>query len=294
MKTPLNSPIIKKDLKVISRSMKFSWGLFAYMIALSITFFLTMSVSSISYSYGMIKSKTDLYSGYISFFPVVGIVQLIIIALIVPIITASAISGERERKTMDVLLTTTITEPQIIYGKIGSAVVRVMIFVVVSVPLMSVSFIVGGLSWLALFEYILLAFIFACVTGSVGILCSSICKKSITSIILSYVIYLGIYGLPFILWLVEYLMNTSRSTYYMAPLALLMDPVFTFIAFFIKKLTGENSLDIFGHKSGLFSWTDNLTVWVILSSVVQIAMGVIFALLAARNIRPGKKDINNG
>lgn len=294
MKTPLNSPIIKKDLKVISRSMKFSWGLFAYVIALSIAFFLTMSVASVSYSYGRIPSKTDIYSGYVAFFPVVGIAQLCIIALIVPIITASSISGERERKTMDVLLTTTITEPQIIIGKIGSAVVRVMIFVIASVPLMSVSFIVGGLSWLALFEYILLAFIFACVTGSVGILCSSICKKSITSIILSYVIYIGVYGLPFILWLVEYLINTSRNKYYMAPFALLMDPVFTFIAFFIKKLTGKDSLDLFGHNSGLFGWTDSLTVWVILSSLVQIGIGILFAWIASRNIRPGRKDVNNG
>ena len=73
-----------------------------------------------------------------------------------------------------------------------------------------------------------------------------------------------------------------------------MDPVFTFIAFFIKKLTGKDSLDLFGHNSGLFGWTDSLTVWVILSSLVQIGIGILFAWIASRNIRPGRKDVNNG
>ena len=211
MTKPFNSPIIKKDLKVISRSMKFSWGLFAYIVALAIVFFLTYS--TFSYSYGRGSRNTEIYEGFVYFFPVVGSVQLSIIGLIVPIITASSISGEKERKTMDVLLTTTITERQIILGKIGSAVVRVMTFIIASIPLMSVSFIMGGLSWIALFEYIFLAIIFAFMTGSIGILCSSICKKSITSIILSYVIYFGIYGLPFIFWLMEFLIDRDRTNY---------------------------------------------------------------------------------
>ena len=287
MTKPFNSPIIKKDLKVISRSMKFSWGLFAYIVALAIVFFLTYS--TFSYSYGRGSRNTEIYEGFVYFFPVVGSVQLSIIGLIVPIITASSISGEKERKTMDVLLTTTITERQIILGKIGSAVVRVMTFIIASIPLMSVSFIMGGLSWIALFEYIFLAIIFAFMTGSIGILCSSICKKSITSIILSYVIYFGIYGLPFIFWLMEFLIDRDRTNYYLAPIALLLDPIFTFIVFFIDKMTNLDVIDMFGNASGPMSIFNNKYVWISLSVIMQTVVGILFVFLAAKNIRPGKK-----
>ena len=154
MFNPFTSPIIKKDLKVISRSMKFSWGLFAYEAVLFIVFLMSISIMNVSSSlYGGVRSNIDLYNGYIYFFPIVGITELIIIALIIPIITASSISGERERKTMDVLLTTTISAPAIILGKIGSAVIRVMTFIIASLPMLSLAFLVGGLSWLTLFKY---------------------------------------------------------------------------------------------------------------------------------------------
>ena len=95
MFNPFTSPIIKKDLKVISRSMKFSWGLFAYEAVLTVVFLMSLSVMNITSSYSMgIRSNVDIYSGYIYFFPIVGVTELIIIALIVPIITASSISGE--------------------------------------------------------------------------------------------------------------------------------------------------------------------------------------------------------
>ncbi|MBO4863602.1 MAG: ABC transporter permease subunit [Eubacterium sp.] len=290
MFNPVNSPIIKKDLKVISRSMKFSWGLFAYEVVLTIVFLFSLSIMSVSRSYTGVYSNTDMYSGYIYFFPIVGITELIIIALIVPIITASSISGERERKTMDVLLTTTITSTNIILGKIGSAVIRVMIFIIASLPLLSVSFIVGGLSWITLLEYVVMAFIFACFAGSVGTFASSVCRKSITAIILSYVIYLGVYGIPFVGWLSEFLVNTSRTTYYLSPLALLVDPVFTFIVFFVTRLTSEEVIGIFfDNSNGIWQLLSNDNLYIVLSEIIQIALTAVFVVLASNRIRPGKK-----
>ena len=118
----LLNPIVKKDLKVISRSMKFSWGVFAYEAVLGIAFAFTMLAVSAINSYG-IRNNTDIYEGYVAFFPVIGVAQLIIISLIIPIITASSISGERERQTLDVMLTTTISSRSIVIGKITSAVI---------------------------------------------------------------------------------------------------------------------------------------------------------------------------
>ncbi len=290
MFNPFNSPMIKKDLKVICRSMKFSWGLFAYEAVLVVVFLFSLSIANIERSYTGVTSNTDIYSGYVYFFPAIGITQLMIIALIVPIITASSISGERERKTMDVLMTTTTSPVNIILGKIGSAVVRVMIFVIASIPILSMSFVVGGLSWLALLEYIVLAFFLACFTGSVGIFSSSLCKKSITAIILSYVIYLGIYGVPFVVMLIEYLSNIDRQSFYISPFALFVDPVFTFIVFFVDRMSSNDVLSIFGGShGGIWSIIRNPNLYMVISIVVQMAVTAFFVHLSAKRIGPSTK-----
>ena len=147
------NPIIKKDLRVTSRSMKLAWELFAYVAILGIIFLLMFSMFR---QYANNIDNTELYQEYVAFFPVLAIAQLGMLALSIPIITASSVSGERERGTLDTLLTTTAGLNSIVFGKMMSAVIRVMIFIIASIPLMAISFMVGGLSWRVLFEFLIL------------------------------------------------------------------------------------------------------------------------------------------
>ena len=57
------NPIVKKDLKVISRSMKYSWGLFAYEAVLGVAFIITMLIIGFDYSSfgGGIRNNIDMY-----------------------------------------------------------------------------------------------------------------------------------------------------------------------------------------------------------------------------------------
>ena len=288
---PFNSPIVRKDLKVISRSMKFSWSLFAYEAVLALVFLITLSIASLgSRSYGSVRNNTDIYESYVYFYPVIAVAQICIIALIVPIITASAISGEKERKTMDILLTTSISPTQIILGKIFSAVIRVMIFVVASIPLMAVSFVVGGLSWFTLLEYVVLTFFFALFTGSIGILCSAICKKSITAIILSYVIYGGLYSIPFTGLYLCALFDWQDLALNVSMLPLLFNPVMTFFNHFMGRLSSSDFSELFGQNGhGIWRVIYNKNVWTVVSVLCQFALTVVMVILATRKIRPGKK-----
>lgn len=98
------NPIVKKDLQVTARSMRFSWGLFAYDAVLVLAFLLATAV--IQASCDNYYSSGNIYSKLIYLFPVLAVAQVCIVALIVPIITASSISGEKERQTFDIMLTT--------------------------------------------------------------------------------------------------------------------------------------------------------------------------------------------
>lgn len=98
------NPIVKKDLQIAARSMRISWGLFAYEAVLTMTFLLALAV--IQQQTGSFYSDGNVYHHLIYLFPVLAIAQVCIVTLIVPVITASSISGEKERQTFDIMLTT--------------------------------------------------------------------------------------------------------------------------------------------------------------------------------------------
>ncbi len=64
---------------------------------------------------------------------------------IMPALTAGSISGERERQTLDILLTTTMKPSEIIWGKLLSSFSTMFLMVVSSFPLLAVSFVYGGI-----------------------------------------------------------------------------------------------------------------------------------------------------
>ncbi|MDE5596480.1 MAG: hypothetical protein K2J04_01445, partial [Lachnospiraceae bacterium] len=126
------NPIVKKDLQVTARSMRFSWGLFAYEAVLTITFLLALSaIQQLSSEF---YSNSNVYGYLLYLFPVLSIAQVCIVALIVPVMTASAISGEKERQTFDIMLTTCMSPFSIVLGKVMSAVLRILFFVAAGMP----------------------------------------------------------------------------------------------------------------------------------------------------------------
>ena len=77
-------------------------------------------------------------------------------------------------------------------GKLGSAMAMVMMYMITSVPVMAIAFVLGGMNWWALFGLIGMMLYLGIYVGSVGIFCSSVVKKSIMATILTIVIGIGI------------------------------------------------------------------------------------------------------
>ncbi len=268
------NPILKKDLRVIARNMKFSWGLFAFEAVLGVIFLFAMLIMYESVGY------TNMYSSMVALFPIIGGTELVIVALITPILTASAITSEKEKQTFDILLTTVMTPHAIIRGKLLSAVTRVMMFVVGSIPLMAISFTVGGVSWWALFAFLLLTLVFAIYVGSIGIMSSTFSNKSLVSIIISYVIYGLLSGGTFIpIISISGIMGMSPEI--LSALSLLFNPLIMFITFFATVLGGEFIEDIFSSLVFVTAWG-----WIIVSLVMMIIASIVMQAIAASRINP--------
>ena len=283
------NPIVKKDLQVTARSMRLSWGLFAYEAVLTMIFLLALSVikqeSSSYYRSG------NVYGHLIYLFPVLSIAQVCIVAMIVPVMTASAISGEKERQTFDIMLTTCMSPFSIVLGKVMSAVLRVLFFVAAGMPIMSLAFVVGGLSWSYLFYFVLTIVLLSLLSGSIGILCSAFCRRSIAAVILSYVFYFIIYVLTFLPIFLKTLLTQGESAGE-SPLFLLINPIIFFEEFFMQLMSGES---LFGGSSTNFSKDDvgfltyHLSqgkIWMFLSAACIFLLSVLLLLVAAWKVNP--------
>lgn len=283
------NPIVKKDLQVTARSMRLSWGLFAYEAVLTMTFLLALAViQQMSRSF---YSDSNVYGYLIYLFPVLSIAQVCIVALIVPVITASAISGEKERQTFDIMLTTCMSPFSIVLGKVMSAVLRILFFVAAGMPIMALAFVVGGLSWSYLLYFVLTIILLSLLSGSVGILCSAFCRKSITAVILSYAFYFVIYGLTFLPMLLRIFF--SRNGYAgESMLLLLVNPIVFYEEFFMQLMAGES---IFGEAGSNFSRSEvgfltyHLSqgrMWMFLSAACIFLLAFLLLLAAAWKVNP--------
>lgn len=285
MRIRLN-PIVKKDLQVAARSMRISWGLFAYEGILTLAFLLALLVIQQETSY--FYNSSNVYSYLVYLFPVVAIVQVCIVALIVPIITASSISGEKERQTFDIMLTTCMSPFSIVVGKVFSAVLRILFFVAASLPIMGIAFVVGGLSWMNLLYYLLTIVMLSIFSGSVGILCSAFCRKSITAVILSFAMYFGVFGLTFLPLLFSALFGKGKIGESILPL--LFNPIAFFEEFFMQIMTGSSLLaDTPFSRSEVGYISYYLThgkVWMFVSIVCILLLSFGFMILAAWKVNP--------
>ncbi len=283
------NPIVKKDLQVSARSMRLSWGLFAYEAVLTMTFLLALSI--IQQESRSFYSSGNVYGKLIYLFPVLSVAQVCIVALIVPVITASSISGEKERQTFDIMLTTCMSPFSIVLGKVMSAVLRILFFVAAGMPIMALAFVVGGLSWSYLFYFVLTIILLSLLSGSIGILSSSLCRRSITAVILSYAFYFVIYALTFLPMILK-LFLTEAENAGESMLLLLFNPIIFYEEFFMQIMTGES---VFGEAGSSFSrdevgfLTYHLSqgkTWMFLSAACIFLLSFLLLLAAAWKVNP--------
>lgn len=290
------NPIVKKDVKVQSRSMRICWGVFAYELILALVFFLSMLVIQQNNIY---SSDQNIYSSMVWLYPILAVTQLMILGVVVPVRTAASISGEKERQTFDIMMTTSMTPFSVILGKVMTAIVQSMFYVVAGMPIMALPFIIGGMPWSSLFWFLGVAFLVSVFSAGIGILCSSICRKSISAVIMSYGIYLLFFLGTMLPFFIYQIIMISNQIYGAMPAAgqnllllLLLNPAVYLLEFFAQVMMGESiaasMISSFSstQPTGLVHLTVSGENWLIISTIAFLAVTLLFLWLAARRIDP--------
>ena len=77
-------------------------------------------------------NATIQYSSFMDIYEFVTAIEFILLMFIVPAVTAASISGERERQTLDLMLTTQMTAAQIVTGKLMGALSSLFVLILSS------------------------------------------------------------------------------------------------------------------------------------------------------------------
>jgi len=297
------NPVYKKELKTSVRTIKMSWTILAYNAVLAGIALLLFYVCFAN------RSRID-YSEILTIYAFIACLEFGLILFVVPALTSSAISGERERQTLEILLTTTLKPIQIITGKLYASISEIVLLVLSSLPILSLVFTIGGIRMIDLATLMVVCIVTAVFVGAIGVFYSTVFKKTVPATVMTYgtliiVMLVSIIALYVIQVLLinfydqqYYAVNVTTSATYNPPtigyamLILLWNPAVTIFSMLTGQFGGTNVLRELMMEFGMNNQII-IDCWFPLSILVQLATAVFLLLLAANRLNPlnhGKKE----
>lgn len=174
-----NNPVLSKEYRLRMRSARAPWMISVYLLIMG----------------GIVLTYIALFTsegGYFNpeqsrvLFILLSSLQLALIGFVTPGLTAGLISGERERQTLSILLTTHLSPATIVLSKLAAALSFMALLVLASLPLYAIVVLFGGISPLQLLQI----FAFYAVTmffiGSLGVFYSTVVKRTGVATVLAY------------------------------------------------------------------------------------------------------------
>jgi len=300
-----SNPLLIKELRGRMRGARAFVVLTVYLLLLS------CFTSIIYYAYtaatrGPGGGLTTAYLGKVIFASVI-LMEIFMVVFITPAFTAGAISGERERRTYELLRTTLLPARRLVFGKLASALTYIFLLILAAVPLESLAFVLGGV----VVEELVLALVILLVTAftfaAIGLFFSSIVRTTLVSTVLTYATaLLTTIGLPVMLaisfslvdafvysyspsspsWILEALLRFS--VYFIAGLSPITAAVFTEVA-----LEEENAILYFwidvGYTSGAHHRIPIPVAWVTYT-LVYLAVALILLLITVLLVRQQERQ----
>ena len=292
------NPVYKWETRVNSRSLRLPLILTVFNGILCAVALMNMySVVS------QVKATATIqYSSFMEMYEFVATIEFILLTFIVPAVTASSISGERERQTLELMLTTQMTPAQIVNGKLMSALSTLLLLIISSFPAIMMVFVFGGITPIDVVALLLCYTAVALFAGSLGICFSSAFKRSTLSTVLTYGVLVSIVGGTyfvnrFVLGLSAGRINSYAITYGIGraqqqPTSgnfvylLLMNPAATFYAIISGQAGSGSGVDKLCKAFGIVQKGWVMENWVLISIVLQLAVAACLLALAIWFVNP--------
>lgn len=289
------NPVYRKELRVSTRTFKFALMVTAYNMILAFVALLIFFACFDS----TFNKRVD-YAEILYIYMAVAFIEFGLLFFIVPILTSSSIAGERERQTLEILLTTTLKPIQIVTGKLESSLSMVLLLMVSSIPVVSIVFSIGGIGVSAVMGLLVLIVVTAVFLGSIGIWCSAMLKKTIPSAVsafgMVFIVTVGPVAVLLVLAVGVYqyytynLPTTPIPNFGNAGLILLLSPLFSAISLFSRQFgQTEMLMEIFIDRFNCDVSTAVMDHWFGCSVIVQLACSALILFAASKHLDPLRK-----
>jgi ABC-type transport system involved in multi-copper enzyme maturation permease subunit len=161
----LIGPMFTREAAVAPRRISFFAARTLFVAAL---FALTLTAWQLLVGSQRIESIGDLAWFGAAAFQILAPLQLAVALPFAALLVASAVALEKDRKTLDLLLLTSLSNSELVLGKLLAGMLSVIVVVFAALPLLMIISLLGGISSGQIFRVQAVTLVSALVAGSLG------------------------------------------------------------------------------------------------------------------------------
>jgi ABC-type transport system involved in multi-copper enzyme maturation permease subunit len=140
--------------------------------------------------------------------------SLVLLAFVTPGLTTGAISGERERRTLELLLVTRASPLGLVLGKLLGSLAYILFLIAASLPAFALVYLFGGVPIKHLLMVLAVLVTTAVTHAAIGLGLSALLKRTVFATVATYFVVLGlVLGIPFVSVALGIAAVTSQSGY---------------------------------------------------------------------------------
>ena len=190
----LEMPLLIRELKTLAASRRTYIVRFLYAAAI-------FSLSCLVFFTGTFGAKSGALGSGREMFRLLVLLQFWGMAILVPATTAGAITIEKERDALGVLMLTTLGSFRIVLQKLLSRLVPMFSFLLLGLPLLAVAYSYGGVTDDMLYKGIILLFLAAIHLGVISLFASCWSTTTTQALLQSWILFAISFFVLFPLWL---------------------------------------------------------------------------------------------
>ncbi len=190
----LENPVLQRELLVNLRMPRAFMLLLIYQVLLACVVYLAWPADNI---------RLDLSDNPESTQTLVNLFflgQYILASLMAPSFAAGAVTGEKERKTYEMLLASPLRPEAIIMGKLVAALTHLAVLIFASLPIVMLCLPLGGVSIYEVFAAYLALIASVITFGMISVACGSYFKRTSASLVVSYLLILPLAIIGVFFW----------------------------------------------------------------------------------------------
>lgn len=301
------NPVYKRELTVASRSIRVALIFMVFNgILAAVALFNMFSVVE------QVKLTAEIqYSRFLELYVFVSGIEFVMLMFIMPALTAGSVSGERERQTLDLMLTTTMKPGEIVFGKLYSALTTLLLLVLSGIPVQSLVFVYGGITVPDMLLLMVCYGTVALLAGGLGVFFSSLLKRSTVATVCTYATIIIVVAGTYAVNVFSFKMSQNEINAYMSTIdmvakqatsggfiyLLLLNPAVTFYTM-INEQAGSGSIMTlletwFGRQPDNFvirNWA-SISLLCQLIAAILLIIGAVYVITAVRQRPGGRKKI---